>query len=800
LRSNSPDRMRGLIPTRLLVFLGVALGPLALVGKELVQGRVLFWGTPALQFVPWWAEGIRQVSQGSAPLWNALNGMGAPLLANYQTAFFYPPNWLLFFFNQGWGSAGIAWGFTFLAMLHLIWGGLGMAALLRRLNAGLLAQVVAGSAYALCGYWVGRMEFISMIYVGAWIPWLLRYVDDLASPVTRGPDATGQKWLHLPLVGVLAMMLLAGHAQLTWYTLEFCAVWVIAGALWSAGWRGLVKPLGRLASAGMVAGLLAAVQLLPTAEYLLQSQRASAVAYEKALVFSMWPWRLVSLLAPDFFGSPGSGNFWGYASYWEDHAYLSVLILLMALSSLGALVRQKNRQPGGWLPRRLAWLLWGILLVALLFAFGLYTPIYPFLYRFMPTFNMFQAPARMLVWAVIALILLGASGVDRWTYPSGKGLYWLRLGTAGAFAVALGAGLGWVFLRDVKLTSIQATALFGVWALGTGILGLLAGFKERPGWRIAWPVLVYAWVTLDLLVAGWNLNPTVTADFYGGSAETVKQVKSSLAGKRIFLSQTDEYFLKFGRFLRFRDYRAYEDWTGIRKVLLPNTNLLDGIPTVSNFDPFVPDRYATLVDVINRLPEERRAPAMQWMDVGAVEQVDGSALDGVRFEPVDGGFMAAFYSCVVPVSPGEHPLAQLARRGYSSMTLLVEVDLPIANSGCDGKPPQAVVPLSTVPGRLEIDPAGKSGWLFISQVWYPGWTATVDGAPAQVYRANYALSTVNVPAGAKKIILQYQPISFEVGGLLSILILIVLCILMLRRNWINRRGASLTGDPYHRSI
>ncbi len=218
---------------RWLVILAVAVGPVILVGRELVRGRVLYWGTPALQFVPWWVEGLRQVSQGSPPLWNMLNGMGAPLLANYQSAFFYPPNWVLAGFNLGWGAPGIAWGFTLLAMLHLIWGGVGMAAFLRRLNAGLLAQILSGMAYALSGYWIGRLEFISMIWVGAWIPWLLRYVDEIASPVNLDAARTRGAWVQLRLVGVLAMMLLAGHAQLTWYALELSGVWLLAGVLFA---------------------------------------------------------------------------------------------------------------------------------------------------------------------------------------------------------------------------------------------------------------------------------------------------------------------------------------------------------------------------------------------------------------------------------------------------------------------------------------------------------------------------------------------------------------------------------------
>src|SRR5512146_1435629 len=131
------------------VWLAIGSGPVLLLGGPLVSGKVLFWGTPALQFIPWWVEGWRQLQSGTIPLWNSLNGMGAPLLANYQTAFLYPPNWLLFAFAVLKGAAGIAWGYTFLAMLHLIWAGMGIAALLRKSGASPLAQSIAGMAYAL---------------------------------------------------------------------------------------------------------------------------------------------------------------------------------------------------------------------------------------------------------------------------------------------------------------------------------------------------------------------------------------------------------------------------------------------------------------------------------------------------------------------------------------------------------------------------------------------------------------------------------------------------------------------------
>ncbi len=73
----------------------VILGPFLLFGRMLIRGEVLFWGTPLLQFVPWRQFAFQTLRQGYLPLWNPLLGMGAPLMANYQTALLYPPNFLI---------------------------------------------------------------------------------------------------------------------------------------------------------------------------------------------------------------------------------------------------------------------------------------------------------------------------------------------------------------------------------------------------------------------------------------------------------------------------------------------------------------------------------------------------------------------------------------------------------------------------------------------------------------------------------------------------------------------------------
>ena len=66
----------------------------------LIDGKVIYWGTSTTQFLPWLDFAFKSISQGNFPLWNPNNGMGSPFIANYQSAIFYIPNWILWFFYK----------------------------------------------------------------------------------------------------------------------------------------------------------------------------------------------------------------------------------------------------------------------------------------------------------------------------------------------------------------------------------------------------------------------------------------------------------------------------------------------------------------------------------------------------------------------------------------------------------------------------------------------------------------------------------------------------------------------------
>jgi hypothetical protein len=57
----------------------------------------------------------------------------------------------------------------------------------------------------------------------------------------------------------------------------------------------------------------------------------------------------------------------------------------------------------------------------------------------------------------------------------------------------------------------------------------------------------------------------------------------------------------------------------------------------------------------------------------------------------------------------------------------------------------------------------KPGLMVLGDQWFPGWSAMVDGQPAPLYRANYLMRAVPVPAGRHHVAFDYEPPGFRLG-------------------------------------
>ena len=79
--------------------------------------------------------------------------------------------------------------------------------------------------------------------------------------------------------------------------------------------------------------------------------------------------------------------------------------------------------------------------------------------------------------------------------------------------------------------------------------------------------------------------------------------------------------------------------------------------------------------------------------------------------------------------------------------------------------------------------------LVVAEAYYPGWRATIDGDPVEIYPAYHALRAIAVPAGAHEVRFEYDPVSFRIGygiGIAGILVGILAAFL----GWRRLRGAN----------
>ena len=80
---------------------------------------------------------------------------------------------------------------------------------------------------------------------------------------------------------------------------------------------------------------------------------------------------------------------------------------------------------------------------------------------------------------------------------------------------------------------------------------------------------------------------------------------------------------------------------------------------------------------------------------------------------------------------------------------------------------------------LAIISGGGVGWLFLSEAYYPGWKARIDGKEARIFSADYAFRAVFIPAGTHKLRLDYEPVSFRIGlyaSFAAIIFIFIMCI------------------------
>lgn len=750
----------------------LTLGAALVCWDILLRGHVLYWGTASLQFLPWHRLVADAMLHGHAPLWTHALGNGAPLLANLQSAALYPPNLLYL-------ALPPAQAMSLLFAAHLMLAGwlayrLALAWGLRPASA-----LIAGLAYGLAGFVVSRSQFGSMTSAYPWLPASVL----MAERLFRAPSLRRAVGLAL----VLALFLIAGHAQMFYHALLFLGAY----ALWR-GWTGVARArrargsaiaLGGLALAIALGLLLAAAQALPTAELLLQSQRPGGPDYERAMTYSFWPWRFLTFLAPDLFGNPAQGNYWGYANYWEDCGFIGVLPFLLALGAcIGAARRGARKgalqgiaQEGTPAPNPTSFLA-AVALASLVMALGRHSPLYLLAYRWVPGIAWFQAPARFLFLYTFAAAMLAGFGAERLA-PSGRWVFWGRLALAGGLAAS------------AMLLALQRVPPFSQSTFPAALLRLAITGAAIGAWAAACPgqanprrVAAWRWAAVvialaDLATFGRPLVPTVPQGAFAGDADIPTFLRQAPDASRILTTEAYEYNTMFAHFTRFADFGPQDEAAvgDLRASLLPNLCAMEGVETAANYDPLLLARYAELRSRAESATGDARKRLLGLMNVRyLVARTAPQELRVVRDSPGmaiaenDAAFpRVRVVSCARQVeTPGDWD--RILREGdFLADCVWLEVPPPITTAG---ESSGAVVSWSASHNALSVRVRTNGpAYLVLSESHYAGWRARDDGTPVPVLRADYAFMAVPLSRpGEHRVELRFAPTSWRLGFAVSV--------------------------------
>lgn len=487
-----------IVPLFRAILLGEAIGPFDQIrhmspwnGPQPVGPWDVLQADGILQFYVWRDLVFQSWGHFQIPTWNPYELGGTPLLANSQSAAFYPLHILV-----GILHIPTALGITLLAWFHLSWSGLGAYFLARRLGASRVGAVIAGSGFSMSAFMLSWTALASVITTVAWIPWILGFIVVLFQ--TRKLSAASL------LAVCTGMMFLGGHLQFAAYG-TMAAIFVALGL-------GIVDrkafPISLAILLPLVLGLiLAAGQLLPVLSFGHNSHRQnkpSAEGYADYAAKALKPYDLATLANGAALGSPRVaveaagmrvGQYWPpFAKPGASYAESAICVGPFALVLLAFIPWRKRPDLA----------VFGVLaVVALLLALG--TILNAPLYFGVPNWSATGSPGRVVFLFVLLIFVLGGIGYDGALTATNR-TRGIALAVVAVFCLALTAmGVagdpGWIKGAEALGKALQADSFSN--ALMVGVLSLVlaaAGIgltteqasKYRPA-VIVLP-LILAWI------------------------------------------------------------------------------------------------------------------------------------------------------------------------------------------------------------------------------------------------------------------------------------------------------------------
>lgn len=734
---------------RHLLMLGCFLILVLLFFSRFLTGeQVLAFKDLSRYFYPLRYLMAEEVKAGHLPLWNPYIFCGFPLLATLQVGFFYPPSVVHYLLPFG-------LAFNYYTILHYFLAACFMYFLLQHYRLSAVASFLGGVVFAFSGYMLSVSNMNTSLSSAIWVPLVLLFFDRLV----RKKD-----FINISALAVLiAIQFLGGEPTVIYVTLMMLIAY---GAAFSGSWKGFLWNSSALAVAGAISLGLLAIQILPFFELVRISDRATVAAYEMVTMRSFPIREMVTFLFPYFYGNPA--QFGGYSASlvgeisqdWLISPYLGILPLLFVIL---AFKREDEKRVIFFAATAL---------FALLLAFGKYTPLYRAVYL-IPGIPFIRYPVKYLFMVAFCLTVLCALGFDwlqaafdqrkdalrqvlRGVFPASMALFFVFM-LAYVFRLQIFFFFARMYPPDLHkhffdmLASMIEFNLLSFLFIVVHLFAFSALLWAAS--RGAIKKAVFIGLLVLLVIADLFANGSTIA--VAADARVFKEVPESL---RILTAEKGLYRFFYNPELERENRAVYgEDFSSALLEAKDNISANWHIPyhlyDFLGYESIRPDwLFKYYHPHFKRENFVKNLPQLAWFNVKYIAssyRLDVPSLKLLRHKHKFGIDLYLY----------EY------QKAYPRAFVLDAAGRPdLLRSDAD------IIEYRS--GRVRIRArAAKSGFLFLSEAYYPGWKAFLDGREVPILKAREYFRKIELPAGEHEVIFVYDPLSLRIGAWLSLLTL-----------------------------
>ncbi|MBI2327744.1 YfhO family protein [Candidatus Curtissbacteria bacterium] len=587
----------------------------------------------------------------------------------------------------------------------------------RSLTLTKLASLYGASVFALGGFFMVHVQHLHLIQTASILPWLFWATNEFLK---------SRKILFLIYLSLLlSQQIFAGFPQITIYGLFALSIYIVFQTI--AKKKKAIKSLSLLILSALFGFVIASIQIAPTFELLKIANRSD----NPRSILTQFPYKTKNLLQffdPYVLGSPKDGTYphwspnnWGI--YWESIAYVGIIPLSLTITLILLLPFTKMKY-------KKEIVIFTILLVtSILLSLGASAPLHPLFS--IPPFSIFRVPSRFLLITQLSLCILAAIYIDK------------------------------IAKKHFLYASILIVS------------------------------------TVNLFVIFKNYNPIGSAKDWLTPPQTAQYLES----------QNPARIYSFGQLQKWNDYFLSNGWqdTGYyyfaRNSLDQNANLIFNLSQVLSYESLPTQRsVASISSISSAFKKEGSAystsanlvkflATANVSHVITTENIESPDFQKVFATEVNNNTSFKIYKLVKNPSrlfvtdqiKTANTIPQITKAMQNpdfnpTTQTIMEIDSNLPELKLQNWEAKIV---EETPTRIKIGAKiDGNGALVLSDSFYPGWQATVNGRKTTIYPANINSRAIFLENGENQIIFEYKPRSFYYSLPISLISLtfIVFCI------------------------